>query len=181
MKRIISAVLVLASLFLVSCSLEFSAGRTVTEDGVTYYKSAFRDVCFVGACLLEDGDEELVIPDEVDGHKVISLGGTAGSGSNPIPFLIYSENTYYPCSKDDLPEDAVISERTITLRLGKNVETINNFPRGYYNVKDTNEYVHLTVYVTCDGDNSYYYSKDGKLYETEGDELVTFFEYVSEQ
>jgi len=181
MKRIISVLAAAALLLLSSCSLEYTTSRYVTKDGVNYYTSSTRKTCFAGECVIGSDADELTIPDEVDGYRVAALGGITGRSGAPMPFIISLPGARYPCLKEDLPEGANVTEKDIVLRLGKNIETVNEVPMGYLYVEKMDEYVHLTVYVVCDGDNPYYYSEGGRLFERKSGELVETFEYSSEK
>lgn len=180
LKKITAFCLAAAALIaLASCSFEFSRSRNTVQDGVAYYKSATRSVCFAGAAEISEDATELTIPDEVEGCRVIALGGTWGASGTPEPFAIYPKGAEFPVDRDSLPDGANVTEMKIELYLGKNIEEINNSPRGYFPMGD-GRYVHLTVNVTCDKDNAYFYSEDGILYESESGEMIDYFEYAKD-
>ncbi len=180
MKKVFSALVAVAVvLLLASCSLEFSNKHYVEKDGANYYTSLTRDICFVGTVILPEGATEFVIPDEVDGNRVISLGGLCGANGTPEPFALCPSGTgdTFPVSAEDIPSGAVVTEQTVVLKIGKYVESINAFPTGYFKVTDRDEYIRLAVRVECDSENEYFYSEDGRLYGKDGNE-ITYFDYA---
>ena len=147
-------------LFLYNCS----GWSQLEEDGAfrIYYHKWSGDVLVGDYCW--DGDENnmtVTIPDEADGKKINSLGGSIGRGA-PVLFLV------------NIPDSVEKSgEYNFTVKLGENIKSVYHF---LYTDKFTNAngelaYV-VNYYYEVSEDNKWIYSKDGKLYDKKTDELL---------
>ena len=131
-----------------------------------------------------DGDlsEEgrvVTVPDEVEGLRILKLGGYYGRGL-PMPFTVL---TPYPAA---LPEgETAVNEKdpepcVFTLRLGPELREIENvgWPAVFYVERD-GEYVLMAAcfYVEADPANKHFYSEDGILYRRSDGAKVEEIDY----
>jgi len=178
--RLIFAAILLAAaiLALPSCSIEYNEGHVLKKDGFKYYTSATRKNCFAGPVTVSVEDTVVEVPDEVDGYKVIALGGALGASKRPQPFYIYFEGVDYLIDPDDIPDDTEVIEKTFELRLGKNVSDVSGVMKGWFRNADSTKVFHITVNVVCSEENGTFRSDNGKLYRKSDGSLVDSFEYA---
>ena len=136
-----------------------------------------------------DGSEEgkiITVPDEIEGYRVIKIGGYFGRGL-PMPFSvqIYSDQfgkDGYSAQKPDpslFDKPLRIVELPFTLRLGDNIEKIDNVAyTGYYldEIEDAIIATHPVFYVEVSEGNRSFYSENGRLYKRNGG-LITDLDY----
>ena len=86
---------------------------------------------------------------------------------------------------DDELKEASTVQFDITLHIGSNVQELRNTDTRFVYIftenKDgkENEIVYIpTFYIICDKNNETFYSKDGRLYLRETDQLVQNFYYA---
>lgn len=193
-RKIILAVIAVIFLFMLcSCtySSEAESGNFTIGYG-TYMLSKKFNIDGAAVCRYTwDGDAEntdIVIPDSYDGQTIKRLGGYFYRGV-PSPFSIDSYSAVSGAdSASSMPYESVINGYTkgediiyqdFTLHIGKNIDNIySNCDRVYVAAIDNKTYSYCArVYVICDEDNKTFYSRDGKLYYQENDELVDGFVY----
>ena len=167
-------------------------------DGFDIAVNKFANCCFVGYynCTEYTENMEITIPDEFVGFPITRIGGAYGRGL-PSPFHISLADLYmnapegslYNAVFYDSPEEYTwitdkyaIQEVPFTLRIGKRIETIKYIEMDCYyphiNEDESITFYHPVVYIICSEENPYFYSKDGKLYDKETDELITDFAYA---
>ncbi|MCQ2440830.1 MAG: hypothetical protein MJ076_02895, partial [Clostridia bacterium] len=94
MKKLISIIFVVIILLsLCSCSFEYDYTKGKIVDGVYYVFSSTRKICFASVYTWDEKDKNITIniPNEVDGNKVVALGGYTGRGV-PTRFGISTKN-----------------------------------------------------------------------------------------
>lgn len=151
--------------------------------------------CFVGCYTVEKYTDnmEITIPDCYEDIPIERIGGYYGTGV-PTPFYI-DTSEYINSPEDSLysgvfsghPDDFnldvkyTVVDLPFRLNIGKNINEISNVSMDlYYPYKNDNgsiTFYHPVVWITCSTDNEHFYSKDGKLYDKEEDELITVFSY----
>ncbi|MBO4413672.1 MAG: hypothetical protein J5830_03095 [Clostridia bacterium] len=179
MKNFLRIFLIFAALTLVfSACTPFTKGGSATEQYVTYYVSDLgtrayaRDFFWNG-----DVDEtDIVIPDKLESGAVVEgIGGYFGTGV-PDPFSVIVPKEVMPLRGPS--EDDEITKVTFNVTVGKNVKRAM-FGYAEYGGKylllgtgDDPEWYEPVFVFSCDPDNPYLKSVDGKLYEKETGELV---------
>ena len=115
-----------------------------------------------------ENDLTVIVPDEVDGKKIKSLGGNFG-GRPPVVFKI------------NLPESIEKGgDRVVTVKLGKNIKNADYFVyRTQYVNKVRKVEYSVIYYYECSEDNKWIYSEDGHLYDKKTGEEI-FNEYCYE-
>ncbi len=164
----------LLSLALSACT-PFTKGRSETEQNVTYYVSDLGMRAYARD-FFWNGDTEhtdIIIPDKLEnGADVEGLGGYFGTGV-PDPFCVTVPKEIIPLR--DPSEDEEIIKVTFNVTVGKNVKrAMFSWGDKYLLLgsgDDTEWYEPVFVF-TCDSENPYLKSVDGKLYEKETGELV---------
>lgn len=155
-----------------------------------------------GACVhiyTWDGDEsntDIVIPDKYKDYKIKKLGGYYGSGL-PSPFTIdvttwmdmHDDNedihsngclaVPYDMFDDYSDEWSEIVYHDFNLYIGKNIDSVYGNPCAMvYTIDGVKTAYCPRVTVCCDEENETFYSKDGRLYYRENNELVDEFIYT---
>lgn len=151
-------------------------------------------------CRWDGGEMKIVIPDEINGYKVTSLGGYTGRGvPHNFDIIISPEalggnkicsDYYLKTNYNYYVQDGEYEDIYLYVYLGKNIE---HFKEIYvYDssflcyVADITEnegeeaqidiiYKVFAYYIVDDG-NQTYYSKDGKVYYKEDDKLALGYE-----
>lgn len=182
-KIIVLSIMVYMIMSCCGCCLEYGK-KSLEEGDFRYEMSSIRKECFVFYNGW-DGDEDnmtINIADEVNGYKVVTLGGYIGTGY-PMEFHIDIPDIQAAtdCWCSDLPEDAEVITYHFTVNLGKNIRKIYSWGLDEYcRVADTNQYRQVLLTVNCTEENKYFYSIDGKLYNKSDDTLVEGISYYSE-
>lgn len=168
------------------------------KDGFYIAINKIANCCFVGSydCDKYSENMEITIPDYYDDMPVKRVGGYSGRGV-PAPFAISVAGLYMNAPEDSefdavytgdihnfgFDEDYTVENLEFTLNIGKNIDTIANVRMdGYYphiNADGSVTFYHPVVNINCSEDNEHFYSKNGKLYVKETNELVTDFAYTS--
>ncbi len=193
-------------LFLIfaGCDASIFYNESAVVNGLRIEISREANKCFAGCYTCNDYEEnmEITIPDSYDGIPLTQLGGYVGSGA-PSPFWIDTEGKYTNipydadvsywydgekalCESDDaLSEfngDYRIENVIFKLNLGKNITRIELVSMGDYlawiNEDESITFYHPVVYIVCSEENKHFYSRDGRLYSRETDELITAFSYA---
>lgn len=172
-----------------------SYDETVQYDNFTIAINDSGNCCFVGCYTVEKyiDNMEITIPDYYEDIPIERIGGYYGTGV-PTPFYI-DTSEYINSPEDSLysgvfsghPDDFnldvkyTVVDLPFRLNIGKNINEISNVSMDlYYPYKNDNgsiTFYHPVVWITCSTDNEHFYSKDGKLYDKEKDELITVFSY----
>lgn len=148
------------------------------DNSICYTPSSFRDVCFASVYNCKNSTEniEINIPNEINGYRVIAVGGNTGKGALS-PFVIDFPNITAICEETSLPQNAKIVDYDCILNLGDNVRHISvSDMKSYYQINGTNNYIRLVFNVNT-SDNKWFYSVDGKLYRFSDDSIVDMFNY----
>lgn len=202
MKKYISLCVAICLSFLFSgCDLFLDSSVNYNESGSVngLYIAINRkaNCCFVGQydCSEYTENAEIIIPDEYDGVPVTKIGGYYGVGV-PSPFRIELGDAYMNAPSDSdfygvfsgnlesygIEEEYSVEELVFTLRIGKNISEIEFVSMGEYypHINDDGSitFYHPVVNVVCSEENKSFYSKDGKLYNKETDELIEEFNYA---
>lgn len=134
---------------------------------------------------------EINIPEECNGVRVEKLGGFFGRGA-PDPFCLnfpekmtdQNGETVLITQYDGNPKSKNIETVTVKINIGKNIKYVYaSMDTGYYTLlraDKTGKYFCVVAEVSCDVNNEYFYSKDGKLYDKNTNELVGGFNYSNE-
>ena len=152
--------------------------------------------CFVGGfeCIEYTDNMELTIPNEYKGIPITQIGGYFGRGV-PSPFYISVADLYMnaPPGSDyegtfsgnihnfNIPVEYNVETLVFNLNIGKNIEEVEYVSmHDYY--PHINEDGTITFYqpagiINCSEENKHFYSKDGKLYDKNTNELITDFVY----
>ena len=180
-KRRAAWMLVLLTLFLSGCT-GFHSNQTLRDGALEYYVSAAGTRAFPVRYTWSGklSDTRIEIPDEVNGARVISLGGYYGTGV-PIRMVITQEGDFTQ-EERTLPEGVKAEYLTFTLRVGKNVKTVVGveFQETYLlsRAADGSVRYFLPLIVTeCDDRNLTFYDKNGKLYTVDDDRLEDAIQY----
>ena len=192
-KRIVSYLALLSCILpLTSCSLFY---HMETGDIDIGYNTTKKDA-FVANITFDKDKTEYVIPSEINGCYVTTLGGYFERGV-PSPFRASSNmqelypdaDRYYSTSEEYLYEDksflgdeVIINNYKLFVTLPKYLKTVKyvdtNIEVAEYKKDDkTTAYVSRYVfYFNLDSSNENFYTKEGKLY-TKDDVLVKDFLY----
>jgi len=162
-SKIVITITVIGVVFAFLWAVYLISWEDVEINNLNFYCSKVTRTCTVGH-FEWDGDIEnmtVIIPDEVDGKKVKSLGGANGS-SAPAFFQII------------MPEDIKFGEEyNFTVKLGKNIKYADIFLYSYECTDyKSNVLYKVNYYYECSDDNKWIYSKDGKLYDKKTDKLI---------
>ena len=193
MKRYISLFIALLCLLICLCgcsfAYEYSNGKTV--DNVYYVFNKFNKTCFAAQYQWDGKSTDIVIQDEVDGHKVTELGGYTGRGV-PTPFAIYYQNNIFneTSAESDtfvmyeskLPETVVVHYKNFNIKIGKYVNSIKvtaNFS-GYQKI-DSYNYIKTLLTFSVSSENKYFQVNNlGMInYVKEGYEKTNGFDYAA--
>jgi hypothetical protein len=182
-KYIILIVFLLSIMFLPGC---VHYQKYAENNGLIYYVHPLKNTCFVSGWVW-DGDEKntiVTIPDTYRGKRVTQLSGHIGHGGGlrfelRPPDSFYDVTVSYGCPMES---PYSISELDFTLNIGKNITEYPIWSAQCYYKKtgedgENNIYYHVYTYVNCSEENPTFYSKDGRLYYRENDELVNAFNY----
>lgn len=146
-----------------------------------------------------DGSEEaktITVPDRTHGVKITALGGHYGKGV-PTPFCAVLPEEYqswgegvcgdretYESTRKEKEAAGVkcsLQEIKFFVEIGRYVKNVELTTDEYYvrNEADGSvTFTHPAYYFLCDEGNQSFYSKDGRLYESGTDALVTDFAYA---
>lgn len=183
MKKARTFVVVLAALCLFGLSGCAYLGDSVMQDGQWYQKGFFWNRCFAGIYDWDGTTEtmEITIPDEIDGCKVVALGGYVGKGA-PSAFGVHFTGSDMSGMAETEEVLYVDEERmalySFTLNIGKNVKEIDMVDSCVFATEGFRAVALFTV--NCSEDNAWFYSKDGKLYDRATDAVVDSFPYYSD-
>lgn len=183
-----------ASLTLV---LRFSAYRPIQTDDSRYsfYASRLEKCGFLASYDWNGASTDIVIPDEINGYKVTSLGG--GTNKRPQKFHIKISPQSLGCDKlvDETEYEKKHNESdeysllTFNIKIGKNLTRLGNIMSSYKNAflvreremsdgKKEYDFVYKIVYrFEVDEANEGLYSKDGRLYNKKNDNPIMEFNY----
>jgi hypothetical protein len=202
MKRLFIALLLISFTICFSGCLSEEVSMlysdTVEMDGFFIAINKLSNCCFVGSyqCTEYTENLEITIPDAYDGIPITRMGGYYGTGV-PTPFLISLADLYMNAPENskyngvfsgnindfEIAEAYIIENVVFHLNIGKNIEAIEFVSMDTYyphiNEDGSITFYHPVVYTNCSAENEHFYSKDGKLYNKETDELITVFDYVT--
>ena len=202
MKKWLAITLLISLIFCLSgCFLDgisFFYMENAHEDGFFIAVNKTSICCFVGGynCTEYTENMEITIPDKYDGIPVKRIGGYYGRGL-PTPFSISladlymnaTENSEYDkvfngdISKFEISEEYNIKDVVFNLNIGKYIEVVeyvdmdNYYP--HINEDSSITFYHPVVNINCSNENKHFYSKDGKLYKRETNELISDFAYAA--
>lgn len=166
----------------------YRAADWTDTDGQRYYRNLVTHHAFAADIDWDGSDGTvIVIPDEVHGYQVTALGGYIGRGV-PTAFALnapeiwdikvrFGDAEVAADAEKDYP-NAKIVNCVMTLRLGKNVEELNEvscFGWQGYDENGVETVWRLHWNVECDGENGTFYAEDGRLYRCADGGLVEAF------
>ena len=172
-------------LLLVSCtgSITGYTGKEAVQGQVRYSISDRGKKAFASDCTwdLDPAHTTFDIAGEIEGSRVIALGGYTGTGV-PAPFVIQAE----PAKKELKTGDPALEQWEVpvtwqdlefTVYVGKNVEKIGCGRESLYYGVETEEgiaFYRPVCYFVCDEANPTLYSKDGVLYLRKDDTVLAY-------
>ncbi len=184
-KAIRLAVFLPLLLLLVSCtgSITGYTGKEAVQGQVLYRLSDRGKEAFASVCTwdLDPTHTSFDIAGEIEGSKVIALGGYTGTGV-ANPFVIEAE----PAKKELRSSDPALEQWEVpvtwedlvfTIYVGKNVEKIGCRREGLYYGVETEDGIRFyrpVCYFVCDEANPTLYSKDGVLYLRKDDTKLAY-------
>ncbi len=175
MKKAICILLIGMILFsLCSCCLEYDSSNGKTVDGVYYVFNSVRKICFATEYAWDETEKAVTIriPDEIDGYKVVSLGGFTGSGA-PNPFGIRPSSEERACgSIECIPEGTDVEKIPVTIVLGKNVKEIGCSMMDDFLQTENGTYIFLS---------SFEIDENNKYFEADGNGKLTYSNYSPER
>ena len=172
--------------------------ESAEKDGFFIGINKTANCCFAGGyvCDVYTENMEITIPDYYEDMPVKRIGGYFGRGV-PCPFRISVAEAYMNAPDNsefdsvytgniyefELEEKYTVEELEFTLNIGKNVDTIANVSMDNYyphiNEDESITFYHPVLNIICSDENKHFYSKDGKLYERETNDLISEFAYVA--
>ena len=190
MKKIIVCILcVIICLSFSSCSLLYDLDAVDSFD--VGYSTSLNNA-FLSSYNWDGTDEttNIVVPEKYEGIPITEFGGYFGRGG-PCSFSIrpteYAKEKL--CDKadewfymSDIRNVEISNIKTINfnVHISKNIKIIENLSLGGFiggkYIEDEKEYYDVFVLlctVTCDDENKSFYAKNGKLYFSDNDTLVT--------
>lgn len=184
-KAIRLAVFLPLLLLLVSCigSITGYTGKEAVQGQVLYILSDRDKKAFASVCTwdLDPTHTSFDIAGEIEGSKVIALGGYTGTGV-ANPFVIEAK----PARKELWTSDPTLEKWEVpvtwedlvfTVYVGKNVEKIGCGREGLYYGVETEDGIRFyrpVCYFVCDEANPTLYSKDGVLYLRKDDSKLAY-------
>ena len=184
-KSIRLAVFLPLLLLLVSCtgSITGYTGKEAVQGQVLYRLSDRGKKAFASVCTwdLDPTHTSFDIAGEIEGSKVIALGGYTGTGV-ANPFVIEAK----PARKELWTSDPALEKWEVpvtwedlvfTIYVGKNVEKIGCGREGLYYGVETEDGIRFyrpVCYFVCDEANPTLYSKDGVLYLRKDDTQLAY-------
>ena len=184
-KAIWLAVFLPVLLLLVSCtgSITGYTGKDAVQGQVRYSISDRGNKAFASDCTwdLDPAHTTFDIVSEIEGSRVIALGGYTGTGV-PNPFVIRAE----PAKKELKTSNPALEQWEVpvtwqdlefTVYVGKNVEKIGCGRESLYYGVETEEgitFYRPVCYFVCDEANPTLYSKDGVLYLRKDDTVLAY-------
>lgn len=196
MKKLMFLIIFVMIFSLTGCS-QFYDLETDAVDGWDVGYSDFYEDAYLGVYNWDGSQENvnIVVPEEYKGYKATKLGGYSGSGypsmvkiepTDDAKKLLCSDATeWYHISHISKIENYNIKFVTFNVHVSKNIKEIKELDLGGFiggkYIKDEKEYYDIYVLlcnVTCDENNKTFYSKDGKLYYTQDDTLVSDIVYT---
>lgn len=200
MKKLFTIILSIG--FIISLSgclfddVSFLYNDTAEKDGFDIVINKSANCCYVAEykCVDYTDGLEITIPDDYEGIPIKRIGGYYGRGL-PMPFSISLADLYMNAPKDskydavfgddikklEISEDYTVEEIVFRLNIGENIEVIENVEMDNFyphiNEDGSITFYHPVVSVNCSDKNKRFYSKDGKLYTRNTDELVSVFSY----
>ena len=204
MKRLLVIILAAFLAFGIStCDFERVAllySDSATKDGFYIGINKTANCCFVGGygCTKYTENLEITIPDDYNGIPIKRIGGYYGRGV-PTPFSISLADLYMNApegsdyntvlcgdiNKFKISEQHTVEDVVFNLNIGKNIESIEyvSMDKYYPHINEDGSIVfyHAVVNIDCSEKNKHFYSKDGKFYSKKNDELITDFDYVTNE
>ena len=179
-KIVITAVVIICVSLIVLLPIYFMSWENAKTDNLNLYYNKVTKSCLAGHFEWDGNVENMTftVPDEYEGMKIKSLGGTIGSAPTlfyvMIPDSFQQQVVSHTCSEDCV---GVVNKDTITytftVNLGKNIRHFEEFTYKEYfmDANDNVVYIVETKY-ECSADNKWAYSKDGKLYDKDTNQLL---------
>ncbi len=184
-KAIRLAVCLPLLLLLIGCTgyITGYSGKDAVQGQVRYELSDRGDRAFASVCAwdLNPAHTTFDIAGEIEGSRVIALGGYIGTGV-PNPFVIQAE----PAKKELKTSNPALEQWEVpvtwedlefTVYVGKNVEKIGCGRESLYYGVETEEgiaFYRPVCYFVCDEANPTLYSKDGVLYLRKDDTVLAY-------
>ena len=167
-------------LSLCACSLEYTYSNGKTVDGVYYVFSDARKICFASHYSWDEKEKNITITiqDEVDGYKVVALGGFIGSGV-PTPFGVYTQNPIMGGDVRCIRKGTAVEEIGVTVRLGKNVKQIDCANMNHFLQTKEGTYIFIAKF-EIDENNKYFETDEtGRLtYSKYSPDYIDYFNYA---
>lgn len=171
----------------------YRAADWTDTGGQRYYRNLVTHQAFAADVDWDGSDGAvIVIPDEVHGYKVTALGGYIGRGV-PTAFDLNAPETWdvrvgfgnaavAADAEKDYP-NAQIIDCSMTLKLGKNIEELNELCccgfQGYDEAGRETVW-RFRWYVECSEENETFYAENGRLYYRADGALAADFIYWDE-
>lgn len=185
MKKAFSFSLVIIVFLLSGCCMFY---ESETQDNFILYENKHGDDCFLGTYIWDGSDDgkKIIIPDEYNGKAITSLGGYYGRGV-PVGFDIDISEFYSPSDEYIVWSEVANPNENNTeiiyidfeLTIGKNITEVNNrlsLDYSLLKIKDSEPVCYRAYiprfYVYVHSENEHFYSRDGKLYDKNTDELI---------
>ncbi len=193
MKKIFSLLIaIVLILSLSACTVYEYAGKN--EFGVNFGYSKLKNDCFVASITYSRNDTtEIVIPNTFNNAPVVALGGYTGTGY-PNPFLITCDDDYFSSQNQNLftcTDDFILSimdknteiqvENVVfKIQLPDSLKEIVNATLNLVSYTEQQEGQTKTLkvfrpvyYFEISESNGVFYTKDGKLYYKNTNELFS--------
>ncbi len=184
MKKAIKIIILIAIIcftFIALLAIYFSSWEDAEINNLNIYYNKVSKMCIAGR-LEWDGNTEnmtFTVPDEYQGIKINSLGGSVGKGA-PVLFSVTVPESLHPEVVSRTESEACVGAvnkdtitYTFTVKLGKNIRNFEMFTYKEYFMDENDNVIYIveTKY-ECSEDNEYAYSKDGELYNKRNDQLM---------
>ena len=177
-KIVIAIILIICISFFGLLPVYFTSWENAKINNLNVCYNKVTGFCFAGAFEWDGNIENMTftVPDEYEGMKIKSLG----HNSTPALFYVMVPESFHPevvsCTESEdcsgtVNEDAITY--TFTVKLGKNIKHFEDFTyKEYFMDADDNVVYIVEIKYECSPENTWAYSKDGKLYDKDTKQLL---------